>query len=232
MRIVGTFLLVVVLVQAAGLATYFSVAESHPLREFLVDEDKLIECLSAATFFLAFLGGAALLFRGVRRHVDRRWLMLVTVLGLAGFLDELSYGERIFGLKMPRIAKIKLDAAHDVIDWLYYEGPVVVARHRGLCLLGLVVAVVLISFGLIRVRHRLRDLACDRGNYPLYALLAFFVAFLACAVTIDLGILDPWSTQLPIVEELLELCAGIALVFAACTVYRNREGAGIQDDGA
>ena len=232
MRVVGTFLLVIVLVNAAGLVAYFSVAESDPLRDFLVDEDRLIESLSAAVFFLAFLGGAVLLVRGVRRRFDRRWLMLVTSLGLLGFLDELSYGERIFGLKMPKIAKIKLDAAHDVIDWLYYEGPLVVARHRGLCLLGLVAAIVLISFGLIRLRHRLWDLACDRGNYPLYALLAFFVAFLACAVTIDLGILDPWSTDLPIVEELLELSAAIALVFSAYTVYRDRGEVMIRDDGA
>ena len=209
------------LVNASGLVTYFSVAESHPVRDFLVDEDNLIENLSAGTFCLAFLCGAALLFRGVRRLFDRRWLVLVTVLGLLGFLDELSFGERLFGLKMPMIANIKLDSAHDLIDWIYYEGPLVLARHRGPYLLGLVAAILLVSVALIRLRRQLRGLACDRSNYPLYALMLFFVALLACAVTIDLGITDPWSTELEIVEELFELSAGIALVFSVYVVYRN-----------
>ena len=220
-RNVGLFLLVVVLVNAIGLVTYFSVPESHPLRDFLDDEDSLIENLSAGAFCLAFLCGVALLIRGVRRRFDRRWIVLVTVLGLLGFLDELSYGERLFDLKMPMLAKIKLDAAHDLIDWVYYEGPLVVARHRGLYLFALVAAVLLVAVALIRLRRPLRELARERGNYPLYVLMLFFVAFLAGAITIDLGILDPWSEELPIVEELFELSAGIALVFSDYIVYRN-----------
>ena len=223
-RNVRLFLLVVMLVNAIGLVTYFSVPESHPVRDLLEDEDGLIENLSAGAFCLAFLCGAALLLRGVHRRFDRRWTVLVTVLGLMGFLDEVSYGERLFDLKMPMLAKIKLDAAHDLIDWVYYEGPLVVARNRGLYLLGLVAAILLAAVALIRLRRPLRELACERRNYPLYILLLFFVGFLAGAITIDLGILDPWSEELPIVEELFELSAGIALVFSNYIVYRTSEG--------
>ncbi len=54
-RNVRLFLVVIVLVNAIGLVTYFSVPESHPVRDLLEDEDGLIENLSAGAFCLAFL---------------------------------------------------------------------------------------------------------------------------------------------------------------------------------
>jgi hypothetical protein len=222
MKIVWTFLLLALLLNVSGLAVYFAAPDSETIHRYFWEEDSLVENMSAGTFFLAFLCGAALLMRGVRRRFDRRWLMLVTGLGLLGFLDEMSYGERLFDLKMPMVKKIKFDAIHDVIDWCYYEGPLVVGRHKGLSLLALAVAVSLVAIGLFLARRLLRDLARDTRNYPLYALMLCFVILLACAVTIDIGVLDPWSPHLPVVEELLEWSAAISLLFSEYFIYRGR----------
>jgi hypothetical protein len=99
----------------------------------------------------------------------------------------------------------------------------VVSRHKGPFLFALVAAISLVATVMFRSRHKLWRLARDVGSpdYPLYVLMLFFVVFLACAVTIDIGVLDPWSTDLPVVEELFELCAAIALLFSGYFVYRS-----------
>ena len=74
-------------------------------RHCLVDEDCLVENLSAM-FFLSSCFLAVFFLAKLKDH--KKLLFLVSLLGLIGFLDELSFGERIFGFHMPHIGDVKI----------------------------------------------------------------------------------------------------------------------------
>ncbi len=87
-------------------------------RYLLVEEDGLVESLSAAFYIFACVLGLLIL---KKRRAHKRLLVLVSALGLLGFLDELSFGERILGLSMPSVRGVSIDAAHDLF-YLAYLG--------------------------------------------------------------------------------------------------------------
>lgn len=87
------------------------------LRPSLVKEDRFLESLTPGIFAAAVLIGL-LHFRRVARWSWSRWHLLLPLLSLVGVLDELSFGERMFDLTMPTVAGYKVDAIHDVLDFL------------------------------------------------------------------------------------------------------------------
>ena len=81
-------------------------------RERLIVEDGIIETTTALVFVAAAVIGVAALWRSRRRA---RW-WLIPALGLLGFLDEMSFGARIFGFPLPVIDGMEVDSFHDAFD--------------------------------------------------------------------------------------------------------------------
>lgn len=179
-------------------------------RHFLIEEDSVVESLSALFFLTTFFVGLAFLVRG---SGNRLLLTVATSLGLLGFLDELSFGERMFGLEMPYLLGVQIDATHDLFSLIY---TVMRDLIRSQPLTGLlVVAVFGIGTVLLARRYGAR-LTVALVNYPNREAVNFgciFVVLIAVALIIDLQIIE--HNALFCVEEMFEMNAAIALLFFA-----------------
>lgn len=179
------------------------------LRGPLFGEDRLVETVTALCFLGAFAAGTALAWRIAP---GRRPLVATAAgLGLIGFLDEVSFGARMFGWTMPAMpGGGEFDGAHDVVvlTWRHLDrvDPVV----------GAAIGVCVMLLAALSARRRFarwlwtvsRYLRGDRGA----TMFALFVAALTLAALLDLEI-GPLHGLGP-VEELLELNAALALVLS------------------
>src|SRR3990172_817979 len=182
----------------------FAVCQWIPAyRRYLREEDSLVENLSAAFFvFSCFL--ALLILKKRKDH--KKLLILISGLALLGFLDELSFGERIFGLSMPRIGGVKIDAAHDLFDLAHRElgkFPYLVAG------IGAISAIAFFKYWSRAVTAML-----GTPRHPHHFLILFFGIQILAALLIDTLEYRP----LFVLEELLEMNAAIALSFCCLSL--------------
>ena len=187
---------------------------------YLETEDSLIENLSAGFFLFSSI--LALSFF-IKRKSHQKLLILISSLGFLGFLEELSFGERIFKFSAPHLGGVKIDTVHDLLslqhklwgyDLLYklrhYHTPYIYILAV-ICVLGLL----LIS----RYRSQLMNAISVILRHPPYILMSFFIALLFFASLFDLHI---WhSKALDMVEELLEMNAAIVLLFCCLSLSKT-----------
>lgn len=79
----------------------------------LFREDGPLENLSAALFFGAAIIGWRKWARSGRSDV---FILVVSLVCAVAALDELSFGERVFGFAAPVINGVKIDGLHDLLD--------------------------------------------------------------------------------------------------------------------
>ena len=94
-----------------GLAIAFALIPG--IRERLVIEDGSIEWITALTFLAAAILGTGVLLRDANLP---RIYWAIPAFGAFGFLDEMSFGARIFGYPLPVIDGIEVDSFHDIFD--------------------------------------------------------------------------------------------------------------------
>jgi hypothetical protein len=185
------------------------------LRGPLFGEDRIVETATALLFLAAFIVGLAFLIA----HRSRRYrvfLLIASSLGLLAFLDEISFGARLFGWSMPEMAGGgEFDGAHDLVILIYRVGaeadPIVIAAICATLVLTTLLCVVHWYARILSLTHRMvTDPACG--------LLALFVAGVAMAAVLDLDI--GLLRHLGPVEEIVELNAGLALLLAV--LWTNR----------
>ncbi len=220
MRYVYAFLATSGLVILAGAAVY---AWFPAYRTYLVAEDSLVENLTAISFLCTFLLGLIFLLR--TRNMDRKgnsfkWFILLSALGLLGFLEELSFGERLFDMSMPVLSGWKIDALHDFL----YVGYRIMKRHVNMHHLIFFVLLSCAGMGFLaantRYRVKLRQAALALINRPPYLFLLFFLVFISVAAMIDLKIIPNRPRRL--FEELFELNAALATLFCCFSIVRER----------
>lgn len=182
------------------------------LRRYIRREDNLVETLSAVLFLCACLWAISLL---VRKNRHRGLLILIAVLGLLGFLSELSFGERILGLSMPWLAGVKLDGVHDLFALSY---ALLFKRPHSDVLYAVVLAGIVAGLIVVCVRYwsRLRDALSRVQHSPSHLLLLISVALVLSAILIDLNLVR--SRALSMLEEVLEMNAGLALFLSALSL--------------
>lgn len=187
-------------------------------RGALFSEDRLVETATAALFLAAFVAGlGALPGRDGRRY--RRALPVAAVLGLIGFLDEISFGARLTGAQMPPLAGGgELDGVHDLVLVAYRS---MTAAQIGLAGAAFAVGALAVqrwslASGHGGLRRGLRIVGAD----PAYRRLAAFAALLAVALVIDLDV--GWLARLGPLEELCELNASAMLLAAVVAMGRAR----------
>ncbi len=220
-RAYGLALLAAVLLAAAGYGL------PDPWHELVYGEDRLIESASAVLFLAAFALAA---LRSARHPARRGTVGVLGGVALVGFLDEVSFGERVFLLHMPRVSGVKVDAAHDLLDILWRRWQPSSSHDErvvyGAIALAAVASVALIVAGLV-VRR------IDGSPIPAYRrMIAVVVGLLALAVLFDLDLvrgallalagIDPASIGLVAgVEEAIEMNAALALLVAVRLVPRG-----------
>lgn len=186
-------------------------------RDYLMMEDRLIENLSAffyiSTFFLSLV-----VFLKSKEH--RKTLIVISAVGLLGFLDELSFGEKIFGFKMPRFAGVKIDAAHDLFFLGYKLVKPRVLSHITYVYLLIGVGAIFSGIVTLKYRYKLMDIITNSYHKQTYILALLFAFLVFSALVIDLEIVD--NNVLYMLEEIFEMNAAIALIFCCLSLYEPR----------
>lgn len=211
MRYLGPLLVISLLNILAGSAItrWF-----RPYRFLLIEEDALVENLTAVFFLLAF---ALALFFSLRIRPRRmhRGLATLALVALVGFLDEISFGERLFNLSMPAWGGVQLDAVHDLVELAYKNIPLPAI---------LITAGVLAPLAAVLVVRRLSKQAKETSLWsalanPSLCFVALFSLFIAAAVLIDLHLFR--SRLLFSLEEVFELNAALTLFFFSFSLYES-----------
>jgi len=167
-------------------------------RPVLFPENKIVENLTAIIYFLAF--AVALCYS--KQH---KITYLVALFGLFGFLEELSYGELIFGYHFPKYYGLDLPNVHNLIQLPYSA----FKDNTAIATVMLIVfsAATLIAMYLIYSRRH------HFNSHPAAPYLLVFTVLIIGAITLDMGI--AYHRFFPYIEELLELNASFTLLFAA-----------------
>ncbi len=189
-------------------------------RPGILEEDHVVEWLSALVFLAAGLVGLGVWLRG-RSTAERLTVAVAAFLGLLGFGDELSFGERLLSLDMPRIRGLKVDGAHDFAE-VVARGGRDAFRAAPLAVGLLVVASAAVCAALAwRFRDALVGFArALLATSPRVALLAAGGAVaLATLIDLPLGIFD--HEFIKATEELLELAAALLLLAVPVLALRT-----------
>jgi hypothetical protein len=193
-----------------GSAVYFKAPE---YRYLLLEENQLVENVTAFLFMLSAVWGFTLLVRDRRRKIRRLMLWSTTGLGLIGFLDEVSFGEDIFGLTMPMIAGVKVNAVHDLTDVARTLSPELPFVLNYALFLGFATPVM---FASSRRRKELSYLLSLVPQHRSYCLLTIFTVLGFLVLLLDQEFIR--STYLVFVEEIMEMNAAFLLVLVCLDV--------------
>ena len=186
----------------------------------IMDEDSLVEYTSALIFLYAFImAGSSFL----NSKEYRKALIIVFAIGLLGFLDEMSYGERLFDIKTSHIYDVKIDGLHD----FFIVGCIMLNKSMHshtlyLCPIALVATAALL-ITLYKYRLILIKEVVTKYIYPPYIFLLFFIVTIFPAHILDLDLLD--LDLLYMLEELLEMDAALALLFFCWSMSPPRKTA-------
>lgn len=187
-------------------------------RPFLTEEDQYIENISAIFFLYSFLFGLFYL-PGLRVKPGFKLLIFISIMGLMGFLEELSFGESRFDLSMPVLYGVKIDAMHDFF-FLGYKLIMKNVNISGSLILFLVAGgLILLLVIMFRCRHTLLNVASAVKEYPPYLLVLFFGMLILAALIIDLEFFQNEIWYL--FEELFEMNAALALIFSILGININ-----------
>jgi len=194
------------------------------IRSPLRAEDKLVENLSAGLYLLTALTAAIILVCGNRR---RRVLYLLLILGSVCFLEELSFGQRLIGYSVPYVVGVSMDSLHDIVEvgatLFRLAGPPAVAAA--------VCVAVTVGAAAFVYRKRLAGLFLLALESPVYGALMIFAALIGLSLALDVKVVRFRGRKF--VEEIIELNAALALLFACVCVYlfpRDRGGRELRED--
>ncbi|MDJ0702223.1 MAG: hypothetical protein QNJ46_02995 [Leptolyngbyaceae cyanobacterium MO_188.B28] len=194
------------------------------LKLLFIQEDNFIENLSAILFFLSFFVGLITLIRFKKPHFHPIYIG-IPVLGLIGFLDEISFGERIAGFKSPELYGAKIASFHDAvdsIDHVLYRS----IKYGDYLLLFLLLAILLATlFGIVqlirryRKNLRLNKILTFSEKHPPFRFLLISLGFIFIAMMIDFDIIgDHRAATFMFVEEIFEMNAALTFLFGALAI--------------
>jgi len=216
MKWVRVYLVIVGITMLAALWGYFWMPN---YRGYLLHEDNLIENLTAGLFLISFFIG--FLF-SIKSKMHRKALIIVSAISLLGFLDEISFGERLFKLDMPRIYDVKIDAAHDFFDLAYriIRRLSLSATYSTYVILFLLIGIIIVTVLLLRHKSILTKIITSTFRKPQYIMALFFTIFVFFSLVIDLDFLhnEVWY----LLEELFEMNAALALL-VCCLSLREQQ---------
>ncbi len=218
MKYVWYFLIAVVLIDVIALLAFTSV-DTDTAKAFIVAEDGIVENLTVGLYLRTFL--FALVLFNTQSKSDatcRKWLILLMVLGLLGFLEEISFGERLFNLNMPMLGGVKIDALHDFIDVGIILVSNLITDYQLPALLLLLSVFILFLFVLLKYGKRLWGAFVAESYYPLHLMMFFFVVLAFLALLMDAEFF-PFKGDLAL-EECFELNAALALLTSCLIIFK------------
>lgn len=191
----------------------------------LTEEDRFVENVTVFVYLATVVAAIYGLFIGKRKYA-RSLMMLFFAVGLLAALEELSYGERYFGLIAPRIFDYKMDTIHDFV-FLFFKTIKVLKEDFGVIIFALAAMAVTFLYILFRLRARLLSMLRVVLHDPSLFYVFLFTMFGVTGLMIDLGALKVADyvflhDLLQMLEEGLELNAGLALLFGCVAGTRKQ----------
>ncbi len=186
---------------AIDIALFFFLDAYFPqLKDPLSKKDRFLEHLTSIVFFCAFVVGSFYCWRLSNRQQKLAHLAIPAI-GLFGFLEEVSYGTKLLGVKSLKVTDVNIDSLHDFLSVIYeFLGTYI------LVLFFLIFFVLFKKYG----GHIGRLLK----RYPAYEFVAIALMFMFVA-----GVLfDLYIVYHPVMEEVYELNAGISMLFASLAI--------------
>jgi hypothetical protein len=220
MKYVRVYLAIVGITILAALWAYFWIPN---YRYYLLHEDSLIENLTAVLFLISFFIGFLFSIIG---KIHRKGLIIVSAISLLGFLDEISFGERLFKLHMPEIDGVKIDAAHDFFELAYRTISRLSAAYSTYAILLLLICIIIVTVLLLRYKSILTKTITSTFRKPQYIMALFFTTFICFSLVIDLDFLynEVWY----VFEELFEMNAALALLVCSLSLREQQLSNGNQ----
>lgn len=215
-RLWQAFALLVPMNLIGALLVWHYFPDSH---DSFLKEDQAVENITASLFFFAFILGSINLCR-VRSIPNVLFYFPIPLIGLIGFLDELSWGERVSRKHAPVMIKdgVKIDGMHDFLVLIDRTlNPILsenvssfLARYSFLALL--ICTWLLCSAAAIAVRRR----------FPALLFLIPAVAFVFVGKYLDVREkiqvwIGPYQLRI-VTEEMMELNGALSLLFAALAI--------------
>lgn len=175
-----------------------------------IEEDQLIENITVILYLSVFIVGlVGLLFS---KQKNRKLLIIFIILALFVTLEELSYGERYYGFSAPRIFDYKMDTVHDLFFLFFKTIKVIYEKYGKIVFFIIALASILPLFFLYRAWKYFFPLFFKLIREPEYFYFLLFIVFGFVALLFDLGVIK--HDFMKFMEEIMELNAGIALLFA------------------
>ncbi len=183
----------------------------------LYQEDNLVENIGAILLFSTFILGIIFSFKS-KQH--RLALLLISSIGLLGFLIEVGFGIRADFFDIPTIAGISKRDIHRLFSFTY-EAILHVYNNQSVWLYLIIGGFASLGIFLTFKFSNLLKGLTNKGSYTQTFILAslFIVLFLA-GTLFDLA--KVYKTAFIELEELLELNSAIALFFCLLSLYKPR----------
>lgn len=200
-------------------------------RMHLIAEDQFVENLTSVVCLLASIVGLSKMFR-LRHHRGWRLCCFITTLSLIAFLDEVSFGIRLFGWKpITTDSNYKIDGLHDFIDiakikavstfhtiWTQINGAVGEWISTGFKVALSIVVVVGLLWAFKQYRRVLGKFTVIHES-PAYGIVAASVVLAAMAQIPEMIHYEVLFTVF--LEEVFELNAAIGLLLAGLALQRS-----------
>lgn len=187
------------------------------LQYFLFSEDKLVENLSGLFFLLSFIIGTLFLIQLKGRK--ERWIYLaIPLLGLIGFLEELSWGHRIFHFKLPYLFGIHFDSLHDINMPLFK-----LLTEQGESPLYILLAIFFFVSLILLLKYHKHFLQIPEilRKYPSFGLIIIASSFLLSAQVFDLELAKPQFFEA--LEEIFEMNGAFTWLFASFLIGYGKQ---------
>ena len=176
-----------------------------------------VENLTAFFYLLASAFGIA---NAIRNRTLRQFSIVIAVLALVAFLDEISFGQFYLKYQPIRIGDKDIDAIHDIFGLI---GKFILHGLKEdtiptLAVIG-VVGILVLAF-LFVYRTQLWKWIQVNLRTSAFVLLICCAGLLFIAETID--VVFSKIEQLKMLEELFEMCASVAILFSALSIGKDR----------
>jgi hypothetical protein len=145
------------------------------VRPNFVEEDQFIENFSTILFFGSFILSLIFVVRLAQKTHWWKTYLVIPVLSLICFLDEISFGERIFNLTMPTVYGKKIDAVHDLASVAFKIIRDIILYNCWLCVF-VSAAICIIIFSRLRIKELSKGKTWFKKNRIRIASLLVLVA--------------------------------------------------------
>ena len=172
------------------------------LREPLSNKNQILEWVTTGIYCVGILVG---LFYCLRLSDKRLRLHHLTLplLSLLGLCEELGYGADLFHFQTIKLFSVNIDSTHDFFSVIY--------KFLGTYILVLFALIFFICRFLFKKYGN--PIATLIRVYPAYKFAVISISFMLTSVIFDLYIIYH-----PVLEEVFEMNAAIALVFASLAI--------------